>query len=412
MDVTVGRDTDRVPFDQARPDRSAMGREPRREAAEGSRRGAVRCRHQGEHAANRQAAFDPAREMPRPQKLRQLTVVRRKLPGGGVGRGEQPGRERGPHQTPIDRPEVVQRWVVATRQRGVERAPCSPGQQHRRAEFGCRVQDFGGVWLICRRVPVFGVALAGHPEARDLERLAAACRPASTGGERLDEDLETLRVPKPTQQPLLAGGLQETGGVAAAQTRLQQGHDVRLAERIEPQHGQGFVRRHRPQALPVAGPEPVRRPTREPEPRPSEGIESPPNLVERGPRIALPGPDLVESVNEERLPGPWHRAGSRERAGFDEREEVAGRKEERVGPERLDLAPELGGLTRSRIAEEHERSRVAEGGERPRPVVAGLGDRAGYETHQSGATQCPAGCARKSVRGIPPGPTRTVRLRS
>ena len=100
------------------------------------------------------------------------------------------------------------------------------------------------------------------------------------------------------------------------------------------------------------------------------------------------------------------------RAGFDEREEVAGRKEERVGPERLDLAPELGGLTRSRIAEKHERSRVAEGGERPRPVVAGLGDRAGYETHQSGATQCPAGCAKNSAREMPPGPTRTVRLRS
>ena len=265
-----------------------MGREPRREAAEGSRRGAVRRRHQGEHAANRQAAFDPAREIPRPQKLRQLTVVRRELPGGGVGRGEQPGRERGPRQTPIGRPEAVQRRVVVTRQRGVERAPRSPGQQHRRAEFGCRVQDFGGVWLIRHRVPVFGVALAGHAEARDLERLAAACRPASTGGERLDEDLETLRVPKPTEESLLAGGLQEVGGVATGQTRLQQGHDVRIAERVEAQHGQGFVRRHRPQALPVARPEPVRGTTREPEPRPSECVESPPNLVERGPRIAFP----------------------------------------------------------------------------------------------------------------------------
>ena len=225
-----------------------------------------------------------------------------------------------------------------------------------------------------------------------------------TGGEGLDEDLKALRVPKPPGQPLLAGGLQEIGGVAAAQMRLQQGHDVRIAERVEAQHGECFVRRQDPQALAVAPPEPVRGTTREPKPRPAESVEPPPNLIQRAPRIGLSRPDFVESVNEERLPGPLLRAG------FGEREEIAGRKEPRVGPESLNLAPELTGLARPRIAEKHERPRVAEGSERPRSVIAGFGDRARYEAHPSGATQCPAGSARKPAREIPPGPTRTVRL--
>ena len=270
----------------------------------------------------------------------------REPPGGRrVRLGEQVGIQRGPRQAPIGRPEVIRRWVIGIRRRRVGRAPRNSGQQHGGAEFSGRIDDLGGGRAVSRSVPMFRVALNGHAEARGFESLPSAFRPAATGGERLDEDFDALRVPQPPGQTLFPGGLPETPGLGVAQVRFQQVFDVRIAEGIEPQHGDGFARRDHPQALLIA-PEPVRCPAREPEPRPAERIELSPKLVERGARIATPRPDLVESINEERLPGPLRRAG------LGQREEITGRTAQRVvGPQRRGLPLELRGLSRSRIAE-------------------------------------------------------------
>ena len=185
-------------------------------------------------------------------------------------------------------------------------------------------------------------------------------------------------------RPLSRADFQETRGLGSTQVRCQQVLDVRIPERVEPQHGDVFARGHHPQALLIA-PEPVGGAARKPEPGPAERLESSPNLVERGPRVAAPSPDLVEPVNEECLPRPLCRAG------LGKHQEVAGRKADRVVSERFCLPLELGGLSRSRIAEQDERARVAEGGERLGAIFAGRGDGAGYPALHSGATQCPAG---------------------
>ena len=99
--------------------------------------------------------------------------------------------------------------------------------------------------------------------------------------------------------------------------------------------------------LPVVLAQPVRLPARQAEARSSQGVELPPNLVERRAHVRRAGTDLIEPVNKECLAAPL---GMVLRL---EGQEVPGRDRAGIIPKRLALHLEGGRFAGAGIAHQH-----------------------------------------------------------
>ena len=209
---------------------------------------------------------------------------------------------------------------------------------------------------------MLAVVLPRHPQARLLEEFQTACRPAAAVRHDVGQHAQALGVLQKSADPFLIGLGHERNGVVDIGAVAQNPFDVPVGERVQPQYGQTVVRRHPDETGPIVRAEPVRLAARQPEGRPVQGVQPPPDRVEGPSRVAATGPHLVESVDEQGLPAPLRMGGGIERQEIARGDE-AGRRSERAA-----LGRERRALAGSGVAEQHV-------GRRRPEVREGSGDR-------------------------------------
>ena len=260
------------------------------------------------------------------------------------------------------------------------------------------------------------VVLADHLATGHLEGLHAALRPTGSPGHNIGQHSQGLRV---RQQPLDTpppSGLDKGPGILDVRPGIQDRGDVRIRQGIEAQHLHLGIRCHGCQMLAVILPKPVRLPAGQPETRFDQGVELPPNLVEGRSHIRRAGPNLIKAVDEEGFAAPLRMVLRLEG------QEVAGRDQAGIIPERRALRLERGRLTGARVTYQHVGRRIPELHQRPglpfpglKPILLPCRDlRACARDDHSHASpnHSPAGAVRNSLCGIPPSPTSRQRQRS
>ena len=356
VDVSVGRATaNRIAVNQPRREPVGSGRRatPRDRGAEvgGAPSGAV---IRANTRPNRQAAFDPPREMPRSQELGDLAVMGCEPPdAGGGGLGETVWCRARPapasHQPAPSRPAPGSRRPTPKRRANTR--PARRAVASRRVRRPRPRQQKG----LAGPSPRPGVPQLRSPAMRRqavLERLAAALRAS-----RARQRTPSMRISMPCgfrshpDRPFSRADFRKRRASASprfASSRYSMSGSPSGSSRSTVTVSLGDTTRRRSRSLPSQSA--ARHESRN-RGRPSASSRSS-NLVQRGPRVAasLTGP---RRVRQRRASYPDH-CVARVSA---KREEIAGRKEQRVvGPQRLGLPSELAGLARSRISQKHEHS--------------------------------------------------------